>query len=366
MTDSIPIYLYTDYFNYLVFALIVVAVFESFSGRLFKPETRAVNTIIGYVVITGVILYMGLRPISFVFGDTVNYAQSFYRLQMDIVPFQIFKDGEWVFNTIMYWFAKYSDIHMFFLFCATIYVGGLWWAFKRIFREDYLIPFIVVMGMFTFWSYGVNGIRNGMAASIIILALSFRKNITIMVILSVLGLGIHKSLYLLLVAAGIAFFFKDSRVYLHIWLGCILVSLVAGNLVADLLASSNLIGDDRFASYISGNNTEDTFSYTGFRWDFLLYSAIPVAVGYYFIVEKEYTDKFYIWLFNIYLITNAFWIIVIRASFSNRFAQISWFLIPLVLMYPFFMKKFWDDQPIKIGYIVMISYLYTFYLVFLS
>jgi len=366
MIDFVPAHLYTGYFNYLVFALIIVAVLESFSSKLFKPEVRAINSIVGIIVIILVILYMGLRPISYVFGDTVNYAHSFYRLKMNIAQVEIFKDGEWIFNAIMFWFAKYSNVHTFFLFCSTIYVGSLWWAFKRIFKEDYLIPFIVVMAMFTFWSYGVNGIRNGMAASIIILALTFRQNITIMVILSVLALGIHKSLYLILVSAAVAYFFEDSKIYFRIWVGCILVSLIAGHLVADILVGGNLIGDDRFASYVSGNNSEDTFSHTGFRWDFLLYSAVPVAVGYYFIFEKKYTDKFYIWLFNIYLMTNAFWIIVIRASFSNRFAQISWFLMPLVLIYPFFMKKFWDDQPVKIGYIVTVSYLYTFYLAFIS
>lgn len=365
MTDRIPIYYYTDYFNYLVLALILIAVLESLSGKLFKPEVRAVNSIAGFIIIITVILYMGLRPVSFVFGDTVNYAQSFYKLQMSIDQFQILKDGEWIFNTIMFWFAKYSNVHMFFLFCSTIYVGALWLAFKRIFKEDYLIPFIVAMGMFTFWSYGVNGIRNGMAASIIILALSFRQNIPIIVTLSFVGLGIHKSLYLLLLAAGLAFFLKDSKIYFRIWIGCILVSLIAGNLLANIIVSSNLIGDDRFASYMAGGNTNDVFSSTGFRWDFLLYSAIPVAVGYYCIFEKKYTDKFYIWLFNIYLMANSFWIIIIRASFSNRFAQISWFLIPLVLIYPFFMKKFWEDQSVKIGYIVTISYLYTFYQVFL-
>lgn len=366
MMDFIPIHLYTDIFNYLVFVLVVIAVYESFSGKLFKPETRAINHIIGFVVIAIVILYMGLRPISSFFGDTVVYANSFYRLQMNTAQFRILHEGEWVFNTIMFWFAKYSNVHIFFLFCTTIYVGALWWAFKRIFKEDFLIPFIVAIGMFTFWSYGVNGIRNGMAASIIILALSFRQNIPAMAILFILGLGIHKSMYLMLVAAGITLFVKDSRIYVWTWIGCILLSLVAGNAIANIIAASNLIGDDRFANYISNNNNQGKFSYTGFRWDFLLYSAVPVIIGYYFIFKEKYTDKFYIWLFNIYLITNAFWIIVIRASFSNRFAQISWFLIPLVIIYPFFMKKFWNDQPIKTGCIVIISYLYTFYLVFIN
>jgi len=366
MIDSIPIHLYTDCFNYLVFALIVFAIFESFSGKLFKPEIRGLNNIIAITILIIVVLYMGLRPVSSVFGDTIVYADSFYKLQMDTDHFRILSDGEWVFNTIMLWFAKYSDVHAFFLFCAAVYVGALWWAFKRIFKEDFLIPFIVAIGMFTFWSYGVNGIRNGMAASLIILALSFRQNIIIMVILSILGLGIHKSMYLMLAAAGIGWFFKDSKVYFGIWLGCILISLIAGNTIASLIADNDFIRDDRFTSYIEGNADQSTFSHTGFRWDFLVYSAIPIAIGGYFIFAKEYKDKFYIWLFNIYLMTNAFWVIVIRASFSNRFAQISWFLIPLLLTYPFFNKKFWEDQPFAIGCIVIVSYLYTFYLVFIS
>ncbi|GAB6122624.1 EpsG family protein [Dysgonomonas termitidis] len=352
--------------NYLVFALIIIAVLESFSGKLFNPEIRGVNNIIGIIIVIVVIIYMGLRPVSSVFGDTQAYAISFHRLQLSDSQFHILNDGEWVFNTIMFWFAKNGNIHTFFLFCSTVYVGTLWWALVRIFKEDYLIPFIVAIGMFTFWSYGVNGVRNGMAASIIILAFTFRQNPVWLVILCFLGAGIHNSMYLTLAAGGVAFFAKDSKIYLSIWLACILISLISGNLFADMIAGSNLIEDDRFASYIAGDNTQSVFSNKGFRWDFLLYSSIPVAAGYYFIFKEKYTDIFYIWLFNIYLMTNAFWIIIIRASFSNRFAQISWFLMPLILIYPFFMKKFWNDQSVKIGYIVIISYSYTFYLTFIK
>lgn len=368
MVEFIPAHLYTDIFNYFVFALIVFALFECFSGKLFKAEIRGLNNIIAYVVAILLILYMGLRPISpYYFGDTIVYADSFYKLQLNAGQFRILDDGEWVFNTIMFWFAKYSNVHIFFLFCATVYVGSLWLALKRMFETDILIPFIVAIGMFSFWPYGVNGIRNGMAASIIILALTYRQNIPVMVILSIIGIGIHKSLYLILAAAVLGLFIKDSKIFLWIWLGCIVISLIAGNAVADLIAATNLIGDDRFANYLSGTPPpEAIFSRTGFRWDFLVYSAIPVVVGYYFIFKRNYTDKFYCWLYNIYLFTNAFWIIVIRASFSNRFAQISWFLIPIVLIYPFFMKKFWEDQPAKTGYAVIVSYLYTFYLVFIT
>ena len=38
----------------------------------------------------------------------------------------------------------------------------------------------------------------------------------------------------------------------------------------------------------------------------------------------------------IYLTANAFWILVIRSSFSNRFAYLSWFLMAIIIFYPFF------------------------------
>lgn len=119
--------------------------------------------------------------------------------------------------------------------------------------------------------------------------------------------------------------------------------------------------DDRFQNYLTSTEFTHQFSRTGFRWDFLLYSALPVAVGYYFIFRRQYKDQFYIWLFNIYLITNSFWILVIRAEFSNRFAQLSWFIMPLVLIYPFFKKQFWIDQEQKIGMAILIFYAFTFY-----
>lgn len=50
----------------------------------------------------------------------------------------------------MGWFAKYSDIHTFFLLCAFIYVGSLWIAMQRIFKSYYYIPLLVIFSMFTF------------------------------------------------------------------------------------------------------------------------------------------------------------------------------------------------------------------------
>ena len=66
----------------------------------------------------------------------------------------------------------------------------------------------------------------------------------------------------------------------------------------------------------------------GFRWDFLLYSAMAVVVGWYFVFKQNFEDEYYHWIYNTFLATNAIWVLVIRASYSNRLAQISWFIMP--------------------------------------
>ena len=42
----------------------------------------------------------------------------------------------------------------------------------------------------------------------------------------------------------------------------------------------------------------------------------------------------YSYLLNSYILCNSFWVMMIRASYSNRFAYLSWFLYPVVLAYP--------------------------------
>lgn len=364
MIDFIPLPIYTPIFNYIVLLLILIASYQGYNGVLLNNQAVRSSTIFGSIFMLLLIPYMGLRPISGTyFGDTANYARSFWDLQSSmILDFKFEKDKEWLFEYLNMLFARYSDIHTFFLFCATIYIGVLWFALKRIFGNYVYIPFLVAISMFTFWSYGVNGVRNGMASSLIILALSYRNKIWIAGLLAFLALGIHKSMQLTIVAAILAYFIRNTKYYLWGWYGCILLSLVAGGFFENLFISIGLGDDDRFAAYLTSDEYDDSFSSTGFRFDFLLYSAIPVIVGYYFIFKRKWEDEFYRWIYSIYLTTNGFWILVIRASFSNRFAQISWFIMPLVLIYPFYKQLFWKDQSKKIGIAIVLFYLFTFYL----
>ena len=120
-------------------------------------------------------------------------------------------------------------------------------------------------------------------------------------------------------------------------------------------------GDDRLASYLSGELSSDT----RFRWDFLFYSAFPVFAGWYFIIKKQFNDKYYYHILNTYLICNAFWILVIRANFSNRFAYLSWFLMAFVIIYPLLKQQFFKNQQVIIAKVVTAYFLFTFLMYFI-
>lgn len=364
MIDFIPLVDYTPFFHYSILILVLIAFWQCNNGIVLHKNIVSMNAVWGVFFTLLLIFYMGLRPISSTFGDTVNYAKGFYEIQRSSQPFIWEWHTEWLFYNLMGWFAKYSNIHTFFLLCAFIYIGSLWLAMQRIFKSYYYIPLLVIFSMFTFWNYGVNGIRNGMGASIFILAMTYINRLPIAILLSIIAIGIHKSCLLMVGAAVIAWFIKNSYLYLLAWIGCVGASYAAGMRIQNYLAALGLFGeDDRFSSYLTGSNMigEIVQMSMTFRWDFLLYSAMGVFVGYYFIFRRNFRDEYYHWLYNTFLITNAFWVLVIRAAYSNRFAQISWFIMPVILIYPFMKQRFWQSHEKILGAALLVFYVFAFY-----
>ena len=113
-----------------------------------------------------------------------------------------------------------------------------------------------------------------------------------------------------------------------------------------------------FSSKIEGEEMVES----RFRWDFLLYSFSAIAIAYYYIIKRRFKDSFYDTLFGIYAIGNAFWILVIRANFTNRFAYLSWFLLPAIIIYPLLKVKFFEGQYRIISIMIFLFYLFTYFM----
>ncbi len=357
-----------DYFHYIIFIMVIWTLIQCARGVVFDDKLVAINQILGMVVCIVIILMMGFRPVSSIYGDTVNYAVGFQKYVANKANLSLFTwNKEWLYTFITHFFAKHGGLHGYFLCFAAIYVGSLWLAMRRIFSEYNFVPLLVIMCMFTFWVYGVNGVRNGVGASLFILAIAYADNIPMMVILALMGAGMHNSVYLMIAAAALAWFVNDSRLYISLWLLCIIVSLLIGTQIQGWMAgfADTVADDNKLTGYLT--MTEEQMRMDGlivsttFRWDFIAYSALGVGVGAYFLWRRKFEDAYYQWIFNTYLICNAFWILIIRAPYSNRFAQISWFILPLVLVYPFIRERFWVNHERMLAAGILIFYAYGFY-----
>lgn len=364
MFDWVPLQNYTAYFDIAVLISILLVLWQCHAGSVLKKDVAAINATWGLIFTVVLILYMGLRPVSDMFGDTINYYNEFVKYNHYNKEFTWVWETEWLYYNLLHWFSKNSDITTLFFLSAFFYVGCLWLACVRIFKNYYFIPLLVIFCMFTFWQYGVNGIRNGLGSSIFILAMTFTNNIPVMVLLTIIGVGCHTSVILMAAAAAGAWFIKNSYYYLVGWIACVGISYTIGGRLQAYFSTLGLFGsDERFEAYLTGSNQVGEIVQLSmtFRWDFLIYSAIGVAVGYYFIFRRHFKDEYYHWIYNIYLATNAFWVLIIRANYSNRFAQISWFILPLVLIYPFMKKRFWLNHEKMLAIAILIFYAFGFY-----
>ena len=107
------------------------------------------------------------------------------------------------------------------------------------------------------------------------------------------------------------------------------------------------------------------FSRIGFRWDFLLYSAMPVWLAWY-VRYKGIINQTFNLLANTYIIANSFWILVCRVAYSNRFAYLSWFMYALVIAYAVIRLPIWDDQDRVAGRILLAHSVVTVFLHFFA
>ncbi len=351
---------YTFLYFHFILIIVLVACLRIMTKNL--GYQKKYNGIILALIIT---LFIGLRPFYIwgagkYFGDTGNYYRTFLEVA-DGNEAVNFKDIG--FELFTKFFAEYSNAGIYFFMLALLYVWPLYLISRRLKINNSYLLFLAIISSFMFWSNGVNGIRIGIATSWFILALTYNENKLLQAALIVLAIIFHKSILLPTLAYAFTFFYTNTKGYILIWFASILLSLLFGNYWTSFFAGLNL-SDERLSEYLINRPTTDLFRYTGFRWDFLIYSAVPVVFGAYIILKKKFTDKFYIQLFNTYLLANSFWILVIRANYSNRFASLSWFLIPLILLLPLLSQRLFKYQNIKIAYILLISFAFTYYMSF--
>lgn len=229
-----------------------------------------------------------------------------------------------------------------FLLSAAAYIGLTLAALRRLTPRNPLMALLLFAGSMFYFTYATHAVRNGLACSIMLTIISLVATAGLhraahwgaAGVLALIAVGIHTSVLLPLAALCAAIWIvKQFSTALIIWLAAIVLSLAAGHFgdpVSHLCAQLNI--DYRFQYYaerfwLGGNQGT-------FRWDFLLYSALPVLFGLYVMVLRGISNPVYSLLLRTYLLANAGWVLFIHISISDRFAYLSWFMWPLLWAYP--------------------------------
>lgn len=364
MFDWIPLPIYTNVFYHLMLVMTIVVGHHSITYDLRNLKSIETLSYLGFFLLVFVIFYMGLRPVSgLYFGDMSTYNKIFLGYQRGN-PYR--EEGDVLFHRFMWFSSKLMSSKQFFLLVDVIYIVPMYWFSRVYFKKYWFFGLFMFFASFSFWSYGTNGIRNGMGTSLFLLGLCFYRKKIWMYAFFALGFFMHASLIIPIAAFLVSkFLLNKPKLILGIWLVCIPLSLVGGSTWGALFESLGLF-EERTQGYLTGGEQYmDQFSQTGFRWDFLLYSSTAIFAGWYFIIKKKLEDSFYNHLFGVYAIANAFWILVIEAAFSNRFAYLSWFLMGAVIIYPLAKYDMMKNQYKVLGAIAFLYFIFTYLLLVL-
>lgn len=321
------------------------------------------NLIAPFMLASFFAIWMGLRPINSVFGDTVNYAHTYNLISEDSATY--FKwSAEWLWDSLTYLCKNYGlTIHQYFLIIEIGYIFSAFWAIKKFVPTNPYLGILFIFSSLMFFTFGVNGLRNGLACHIILLAMAFllEDKRIIAFFLAFLALGIHRSVMLPItgVIAAVTVIREPSWA-LCIWILSIVISLICGEAITNFILTLGF--DERMVDYATNRESNGLFSSLGFRWDFLLYSSIPILMYLYVCFWKGLHDGWYNVIVTTYLLSNAFWVIIIRISYTNRFAYLSWSLMPIMLVYPLCNMKAWENQDRVAGQILI---LYTAFTIFM-
>lgn len=315
---------------YIIFvAIITIYYVGKYKSPIYKPSTNVGGELLLVIVM---ILFIGLRPVSRVFVDMLSYDSFLGRFQGETFIFTWETDNKIFDNLIMWWSCNGIDARLFFLFISAIYFICTYLGIKRLFPNHSLLAYMVFLGAFSTFSYATNGIKAGAAASIFIMALGYWDKLLVCIPLMLVSLGFHHSMIMPVAAFVVTVFFKNPKWYYYGWFVCFIMALLHITYFQFLFGG---MADEQGSGYLMA--TEQTSeAHIGFRPDFVLYSAMPVVIGYLFEMKRKVRlSKTYTTLMHFYLMANSIWMLCMYASFNNRIAYLSWFVYPLVIIYPF-------------------------------
>lgn len=345
----------------LIIAIIMFFAYQKYRFVTVPGEVTKENIAGSILVVLFFIFFIGLRPVDVLFNDMGAYDVIYNLNKGHIFLFDSNAQNFLFDNLFNYWSAKELGITNFFLLLAAIYFGASFLGIRRLFPHHTLMAYLVFLSAFSTFSYATNGVKAGAAASLFIWALSYRKNLVVCLLLMLVSWGFHHSMILPIMGFIATIFFKNPKYYYLGWVFCFLVALFHINFFSEFFAG---YADESGAGYLMGDSESEAPG--SFRIDFIIYSFMPVLIGFILEVRKNVKVSLtYSCLIHLYTFVNGVWMLCMYASFTNRIAYLSWFLYPIVLIYPFLYENWGPNKNTMFRRAVLLQFAFTLFMVFI-
>lgn len=282
------------------------------------------------------ILMFGLRDYD-VGVDTMMYTSVYNKGRSDLYN----EKGFNLFNTLLYKFGASDRVFIFSI--AFSYLSLIYIFLKRKQYKNVFLIFFCWVSLFFFKSMGINTIRQGLACSIFLVGLTFKKDY-IKYLFFVIAASFHVSLAIVLLVFFISKYFdKNKYAILSFVLGAILsITNIPIYSWLSLIPGINTLVNDKFEFYSAVSSSDYKI---GFRIDFFIFNLFFAIVGYYYtryVLKDNFKEskeskesKDYNLVYNMYLYLSGFFFIMFNSGYSDRYGVLSWMLIPLLIA-PFF------------------------------
>ena len=301
-------------------------------------RTQTSNQFLALGICVFMIYFIGTRPIDIIFVDMSGYRNNYELILGDRFYFDKSVDNLFYDNWFAWMASKYVDITTVFLIFAAIYFGMMYVACRKLFPRDTMLAYLVCLAAFSTFSYATNGMKAGMASSTFLVALAYHDKLWITVPLALFTYGQHHSMALVIVSYFIVLLIRNPKYYFIGWFVCLIIAVLHIKFFQTYFAGFT---DEHGATYLLSKLN------SGFRLDFILYSSVPVIIGYLLIYRyKLLISRTYNIILSLYLATNSFWLLCMYSLQTNRISYLSWFLYPIVLLYPF-VNINWHGQQIR-------------------
>ena len=348
-------------YYYSIYLLIVSLITFPYTARYLRMSPNRVDKSleVDYSKVIALtifmILFIGLRPVSDVFADMPGYAKAMLDHRFEDLP--IAWDQNYIFQPMMAFLSSIGASQQTpIVILAAINFGATFFAMKKMFPNDTMLAMLVFFGAFSTFCGATNGLKAGCAMAFFLLALAYRENKVLCVLFLFLTMGYHHSMQLPLAAFILCTFYKNTKLYFAFWIICLFIAALHITFFMNFFAGWT---DDHGAEYLytlAGSRDSEFSGKLGFRYDFIIYSSVPIIIGYIGLFKKKIISENYQFLLNLYLFVNGIWMLCMYANFTNRIAGLSWGMLPVLIIYPFLKEK-WNNNQYKTLYKVVIGHL---------